>query len=207
MHTVTMDWVHSCIGKTILQNCGNKNLVPIRCSSGFKKVDEGLQGFCCNHLPPPFALHTRTRAHACAQMHTQARAHTHTHTHTHTRVLGGAQKFGSWAFVSSYVGMVLSKYHQTESDFLGFFPTLPEANSFFIPGFHLEGKNNRSDGLMAVTSRSHILHTWEIMLVPITLRDRISFWIGWYSIYEKNFCSIKQKPNLKVLIFTSCCWR
>ena len=84
MHTVTMDWVHSCIGKTILQNCGNKNLVPIRCSSGFKKVDEGLQGFCCNHLPPPFALHTRTRAHACAQMHTQARAHTHTHTYTHT---------------------------------------------------------------------------------------------------------------------------
>jgi len=48
--------------------------------------------------------------------------------------------------------MVLNKHHQTESDVLGFFPTLPEANSFFNLWISsVRGRKIYLTGLMAVT--------------------------------------------------------
>ena len=77
-----------------------------------------------------------------------------------------------------------------------------------IPFFNLwissvRGKKNRSDWMMAVTLRSQLLHTGEITAVPTILHDRISLWICLYSTYEKDFSSLNQKSNLKVLVLTS----
>ena len=61
--------------------------------------------------------------------------------------------------------------------------------------------------MMAVTLRSQLLHTGEITAVPTILHDRISLWICLYSTYEKDFSSLNQKSNLKVLVLTSGRWR